>query len=157
MEMSVSPTVWVTDAFGLGRGSSSLGAFWASAAFAQSVARTRTARRSTRCLPGGFEGGRSIAGPASPSRSSPGDTGWATPWVWRPGPVSVRSAPPPEVDPADARLPRHLGAVRDPGASRRGRGAGRAEPSGGVQARGALVRWPAPVSYTHLRAHETPE
>ena len=49
---------------------------------------------------------------------------------------------PREVFPDDAHVPGGLGAVRDAGAPRRGGRAGRAEPSGGVQARCDLARWP---------------
>ena len=60
----------------------------------------------------------------------------------RPGLGTLR--PPLEVFPDDAHVPGGLGAVGDSGAPRRGGRPGRAEPSGGVQARGDLARRPAP-------------
>ena len=66
--MSVRPTVWVTDPFGLGRGRSSFGADWANAALLAASVTERMAWGRERSTSASLEkgGARSIGQPRGP-------------------------------------------------------------------------------------------
>src|SRR6516164_11663216 len=120
--MSVSPTVWVTDPLGLGRGRSSFVADCASAALAERMTRARTTRWFRRCKglpPGSSRAAQHSEQPGAVITDRRDCSSRASRRTWNPGARWVGSALP-EVVPDDARLARRLDAVRCARAPQRG-------------------------------------